>query len=906
MSNATKLPTLVELGYFQWARKGSPKPTLAAPIDEDDTTLQFSHPPLDQNNNVVTYAFEMGVRKSNGWVETCLIPAGGLSADGLTATGVIRGLRPAGIDYATGSSSFRDSHQAGEPVFCNIPAIIPALLTSVLQGAIASGGNNLIIGTDAEGTVTISRSTGTGTYVGWLRWDNSSDKGQFSNDGTTWTSFSDAVASVIFKISSADTTPGYAYDKIIAGSGITITKNNPGGNETMTISADAIPAFTAVEDITVGAPVSTTSTSNGAENLIRNVLTSPGAALAYDTGTVTYTAACRVDTGKIAVIFKESSAWYVICGTIAGAGQTIVWGTRQQINSGAGSVKPDCAQVSDGKVIFTYVDSSNNLQARVATVSGTTFTFGAEVQVKAATVTTPAVALVGTDKVMFAFNHGVGFGRVSIGTISGVTLTVDTANEQQFLASTVTHVSASKAGTDKGFIVYANSSKGTGVVVSCGSTTPAPGTPVDFDTNVSVYNRVRYVSSDKVLVVWRDTTSNVTQARIATISGTVITYPTAELAVNSVVNCTDIDAVVYPSGKIFVAWRDVTNSKGTFQEVILSGTSTLTNFLPTVDFVATAVDATAGLALASVNDNNKVCVVYTDNTTKDGTGRVYQDYSNTQLYAGIAQSTVVKGASVSVKPTGIDTNQSGLTLGQNVQSGGIVIGRAVTATSLEIITDANEPTTTPEYAIDAGSTDAYEVNPSPPWYAYTTGKRLVFKAATANTAAATLNVCGLGAKTIKKYSNTDLLTGDITAGQLVEVVYDGTNFQLISPTKTNLAFFNTGAVACSVTGSGSQNIAHGLGMTPKLTKITAVYGVRQYSFCWSMGTWDGTNKRCMYVVPNSGATGTANVNTTEVVHLQDSAGNYCLVGTIAVDDTNIALTITNGNTASQFLWEVYA
>jgi len=41
----------------------------------------------------------------------------------------------------------------------------------------------------------------------------------------------------VVKISSADTTQNYLENKVIAGSNITITKNNPGGDETLTIAS---------------------------------------------------------------------------------------------------------------------------------------------------------------------------------------------------------------------------------------------------------------------------------------------------------------------------------------------------------------------------------------------------------------------------------------------------------------------------------------------------------------------------------------------------------------------------------------------------------------------------------------------------------------------------------------------
>ena len=86
--------------------------------------------------------------------------------------------------------------------------------------------------------------------------------------------------------------------------------------------------------------------------------------------------------------------------------------------------------------------------------------------------------------------------------------------------------------------------------------------------------------------------------------------------------------------------------------------------------------------------------------------------------------------------------------------------------------------------IDAGSTHAYAITPTPSVRAYAdlTGVPVVFKANTINSGAATLQVSGLGgAKTIVKSYNQTLAAGDIKAGQWVTVVYDGTSFQLQSP-----------------------------------------------------------------------------------------------------------------------------
>lgn len=64
--------------------------------------------------------------------------------------------------------------------------------------------------------------------------------------------------------------------------------------------------------------------------------------------------------------------------------------------------------------------------------------------------------------------------------------------------------------------------------------------------------------------------------------------------------------------------------------------------------------------------------------------------------------------------------------------------------------------------------------------AYAAGQQFTFVSAGANTGAATLNINSIGAKAITKNGTTALSAGDIASGAVAEVVYDGTQFQLIS------------------------------------------------------------------------------------------------------------------------------
>ena len=88
------------------------------------------------------------------------------------------------------------------------------------------------------------------------------------------------------------------------------------------------------------------------------------------------------------------------------------------------------------------------------------------------------------------------------------------------------------------------------------------------------------------------------------------------------------------------------------------------------------------------------------------------------------------------------------------------------------------------WGASSGGTDAYAITPSPAIVAYANGQKFSFIADVGNTGGATLNVNGLGAKTILKQHDQPLVTGDIEAGQVVDVSYDGTNFQMASQIAT--------------------------------------------------------------------------------------------------------------------------
>lgn len=110
-----------------------------------------------------------------------------------------------------------------------------------------------------------------------------------------------------------------------------------------------------------------------------------------------------------------------------------------------------------------------------------------------------------------------------------------------------------------------------------------------------------------------------------------------------------------------------------------------------------------------------------------------------------------------------------------------------------------------DYASDTGSADAYAIALSPALSAHVTGMPISFKAANANTGAATLNVDGLGAVAVKKKGGVTLVAGDIPVDGIAVVAYDGTCYQLLNPASSSLKQIQS--IAASV-GSNALSLTY--------------------------------------------------------------------------------------------------
>ena len=116
------------------------------------------------------------------------------------------------------------------------------------------------------------------------------------------------------------------------------------------------------------------------------------------------------------------------------------------------------------------------------------------------------------------------------------------------------------------------------------------------------------------------------------------------------------------------------------------------------------------------------------------------------------------------------------------------VGAAVATTDYarfdQVISQTQNSTTT-WGGTSGGTANAQTLTLSPAITAYVAGQTFRFISGFTNTGNVTLNVNGLGVKSLlSSATGTNLVPGQITAGFVAEVIYDGTQFQMINPMGT--------------------------------------------------------------------------------------------------------------------------
>ena len=199
--------------------------------------------------------------------------------------------------------------------------------------------------------------------------------------------------------------------------------------------------------------------------------------------------------------------------------------------------------------------------------------------------------------------------------------------------------------------------------------------------------------------------------------------------------------------------------------------------------------------------------------------------------------------------------------------------------------------------ITVTGTDTLTGSMTPVLTAYAAGNQFSFVVANTNTTAVTINIDGVGSKSITRTGSTALVAGDLIAGQVALIEYDGTRFQLINANSfTNLLVSGTltyGGVTLTnaVTGTGkmvldtSPTIA-----TPTLTNPTVTNYVESVV---AIGTVTSTNTIALTNGTVQTATLTASTACTFTMPTATAGKSFVLLLKQAASTGNGTATFTS-------------
>jgi hypothetical protein len=203
-------------------------------------------------------------------------------------------------------------------------------------------------------------------------------------------------------------------------------------------------------------------------------------------------------------------------------------------------------------------------------------------------------------------------------------------------------------------------------------------------------------------------------------------------------------------------------------------------------------------------------------------------------------------------------------------------------------------------------TNAIAAVATPSLTAYAAGATYAFIAANSNTAAATLSIDGLAAKSITKNGSAALTAGDVQIGKLTWVQYDGTTFQLInnivyggSITNGNIVSLTTplgaasGGTGLSTITANSVMLGNGISTVQTVAPGTIGNGLVSTGSIWAASPRGGIPPGLSSGLKIQATSNTAVTVTATQIAIGSTTGTYT--------PNTISLTLSTGTTGANAL-----
>ena len=404
--------------------------------------------------------------------------------------------------------------------------------------------------------------------------------------------------------------------------------------------------------------------TDGTVSVVAATSSSVGSTVTYNSGSTESKIGAAYDSNsnKVVIAYKDaanSNYGTAIVGTVSGT--SISFGTEVVFLSSSNDEGGICFDSTNNKIVISTKDtgSGNDGKAFVGTVSGTSISFGSAVTYETNNPGRNGIAFDSVSgKVVVFYTEGSSpyEGRCRVGTVSGTSISF---GSEVNLSSNRPNSLEAVFNSD-GKLVFAfrdvTNSLGKVMVGTISGTSISFGSETSLGVNADPKTAVYDSSNDKVLILYEDySSSSALTGVVATVSGTSVSVGSA-VRINGTSSASDlyVSGASYnaSSGTIVTAFRDRTASnQGTVVDITISGTS-LTVGSKTVfetgdtRFINTAYDSTAEKTVINFRDvgdsENGKALVYTSSSQN----------LTSENYIGIARSGAASGAGAIIDTQG--------------------------------------------------------------------------------------------------------------------------------------------------------------------------------------------------------------------------------------------------------------
>jgi len=416
-------------------------------------------------------------------------------------------------------------------------------------------------------------------------------------------------------------------------------------------------------------------------------------------GTNYHAAVFDSNSNKVVIAYQdEGNSNYGTAVVATVSGSTISYGTPVVFESASTSSTSIVFDSSNNKVVISYQDAGNGFYgtSAVGTVSGTSISFGTPVVFASVFISTPASTFdSNANKVVITYGYQSGsYSACVVGTVSGTSISFGTKVN---LANYGLFQNIVFDSTNNKVIVLQRKQSdnlGEAYVGTVSGTSISYGTPVVYSTSTVVYVAAAFDSNSGKVVIAYDQ-GNTGTAVVGTVSGTSISFGSERVFTNVSVTINRNNGTFDSTNNVcLVIYK---NDSTGYQEVVelsVSGTTT-TQSGPFVVLTDTVRDQAKALAYDS--NANKTVISYDDGSNSSyGTAVVYDtDGLSNADFIGITDAAISDTASGSVTiKGGISTNVTGLTPNATyyVQTDGslstttstVLAGKALSSTSINL------------------------------------------------------------------------------------------------------------------------------------------------------------------------------------------------------------------------------